>query len=291
MNRSTKSDVDASALAGGVYVVSTPIGNMGDITVRALDVLAHVAVIFCEDTRVTLKLMRHYQITTPLFALHAHNEASMIDSVLTRLRTGVAVALVSDAGTPVISDPGVRVIAAVRSHGFSVFSVPGASAPIAAMSISGLSGGPFCFIGFLPSQAGARSSAISKLPRDAGVVILFESPHRIRGLLSSLIDVWGDVSVVIAREMTKLHEEVICDLASEVLVRLPPRPRGEFVVLVTPPPDVAVSDSIIEAALHNVLGRMSRRDAVVHIAARYGLTRRDAYQRILAFKDDDAPTI
>ena len=272
-------------LDSGLYVVATPIGNMRDITLRGLDVLACADTIYCEDTRITAKLMRHYQFTTPLAALHAHSEARVTSDIITRLQKGAALALVSDAGTPLISDPGARLVAAVRTRALPIFTIPGASAPIAAMSIAGLGDGRFCFVGFLPPRAAAREKMIATLPHKAGVLILFESSRRIVALLTSMTKIWGNITIMLMREMTKYYEEVLHAPASELIAQLREHPRkGEFVVLVMPPDAPLPSQDAIDTALRIALVSMSHRDAAAHIAQIFRLKRRDIYRRILALQ-------
>ncbi len=219
-----------------LYVVATPIGNLRDITLRALDVLKNAAVIAAEDTRMTARLLQHFGITGKLLALHEHNERRAIPQVLALLARGQSVALVSDAGTPTVSDPGAQLVAAVRAAGFQVSPLPGPSAALAALSAAGFTAPHFLFHGFLPPRSGPRRRALAELARQPYTLVFFEAPHRIVESVADMRDaLGGERRAVLARELTKVYEQShACTLAELVgwLAAEPDRQRGEFVVVV-----------------------------------------------------------
>jgi 16S rRNA (cytidine1402-2'-O)-methyltransferase len=219
--------------AGCLYVVATPIGNLGDMSHRAVEVLRSVDAIASEDTRRTRKLLAHFEIRTPLVSYHEHNEERAARSIVERLERGQSVALVSDAGTPLISDPGYRLVTLAATHGIATSAVPGPCAAVAALSVSGLAVQPFHFFGFLPRKRAARRRRLEELSELTGTLVFYESPHRITAALRDMLGALGDRRAVVARELTKLHEEIrrgaLAELADEAVVR---PPRGEVVVLV-----------------------------------------------------------
>jgi 16S rRNA (cytidine1402-2'-O)-methyltransferase len=264
-------------------LVATPIGNAGDISFRALEVLRQVDVIACEDTRVTGKLMARYGIATPLLAYHEHNAARMRPLVLERLGRGETVALVSDAGTPLISDPGYKLVRAALAAGIPVRAIPGASAAITALVVSGLPPDRFLFVGFLPPRAAARRAELQQLAGVRATLIVFESASRLSGTLADMAEVLGPREAAVARELTKLYEEVrrgtLPELARHYAAAAPP--KGEIVVLVGPPPAAAADNAAIDAALRQALTTSSLRDAVASVAERLGAPRRLVYARAL----------
>jgi 16S rRNA (cytidine1402-2'-O)-methyltransferase len=218
---------------GTLYVVATPIGNLEDVTLRALRVLAEVELVLAEDTRRTRSLLTHHGLSTRLVSLHAHNEAARIDSTLAQLEDGVDVALVSDAGTPLISDPGGRLVAAARDAGCPVVPVPGASAVLAAIAGCGLQVASFTFVGFLPRAAGARRKRLEAERGRAEALVLFESPRRLRATLEALRAAFGDGRrACVARELTKLHETFVRGTLAELAEAFPEPPRGEVTIVV-----------------------------------------------------------
>ncbi len=236
----------AAPLAPGLYLVATPIGNLGDITLRALDVLRGVDRIACEDTRQTQKLLNHFGIATPTVSCHQHNERQRSAELIAALRSGGRIALVSDAGMPGISDPGAWLVPEAIAAGIPVIPIPGANAALSALIASGLPTGEFHFLGFLPEKAGARRTRLEQLaaePREAAATLLFyEAPHRIADTLADLEFVWGPgLRVVAARELTKLHEEFLRGTVAEVHQALAGRDRirGEFTLLVEAPAHTA----------------------------------------------------
>lgn len=227
----SQQDYPVSAL----YVIATPIGNIADISLRALHVLSMVDAIACEDTRNTRQLLSRYGLTKPLLAVHQHNEREMAEQLIARMRSGERIALVSDAGTPAISDPGARIVDAVRTANFRIVPLPGSSAPIAALSVSGLVQDRFLFVGFLPSSATQRSNALMALRDLSATLIFLEAPHRVLETAKTFSEVFEpDRQIVVARELTKLFEEVHRCRVSEVhdwLSANPNRIKGEFVLL------------------------------------------------------------
>jgi 16S rRNA (cytidine1402-2'-O)-methyltransferase len=277
-------------VAPGLHLVATPIGNLRDVTWRALDTLAGADVIACEDTRVTRKLLDHYGIETPLTPYHEHNAAEARPRLLGRLGDGGAVALVSDAGTPLISDPGYKLVRAVQEAGFAVTALPGASAVLTALGVAGLPTDRFFFEGFLPPREGARRARLSELARIPATLVMFESGPRLAASLADLAAVLGPREAAVCRELTKRFEEVrrgdLAVLAQHYATA--DAPRGEIVVVVAPPPEEAPPEAEeVDALLRQALARASVKDAVAEVAAATGLARRDVYQRALTLGRDD----
>jgi 16S rRNA (cytidine1402-2'-O)-methyltransferase len=274
----------APPLEPGLYLVATPIGNLRDITVRALEVLAAADLIACEDTRVSRKLLDHYGLTTPLTPYHDHNAAQARPKLLARLADGAAVALISDAGTPLVSDPGYKLVREARAAGVSVTALPGASAVLAALAVSALPTDRFFFEGFLPAKEGQRRSRIAELKRIPSTLVLFESGPRIAGALADLAVGLGAREAAICRELTKLHEEVrrgdLAALARDYAGGA--ETRGEFVIVIAPPTPDTAETTDIDTLLRQALARLSVKEAVAEIAAVTGEARRDVYQRALA---------
>ena len=275
----------APPLPAGLYLVATPIGNLRDVTVRALEVLAAADLIACEDTRVTRKLLDRYGIATPLSSYHEHNAAQARPRLLARLGDGAAIALVSDAGTPLVSDPGYKLVREARAAGASVTAVPGASAVLAALTLSGLPSDRFFFEGFLPAKETARRARIAELKRIPATLVLFETGARIAASLADLAAGFGPREAALCRELTKLHEEVrrgdLTTLAREAAQAS--EPRGEMVIVVASPDRQAEVTAVdLDSLLRQALGRVSVKDAVAEVAAVTGTPRRDVYQRALA---------
>jgi 16S rRNA (cytidine1402-2'-O)-methyltransferase len=275
----------APALPAGLYLVATPIGNLRDITVRALEVLAASDLIACEDTRVTRKLLDHYGIVTPLTAYHEHNAAQARPKLIARLGAGAAIALVSDAGTPLVSDPGYKLVREARAAGASVTALPGASAVLAALTLSALPTDHFFFEGFLPAKEAARRARIAELKRIPATLVLFESGARIAASLADLVAGLGPRAAAVCRELTKLYEEVrrgdLATLAREAAQT--GEPRGEIVIVVAPPErEREVTAVDLDALIRQALDRLSVKEAVAEIAAVTGTPRREIYQRALA---------
>jgi 16S rRNA (cytidine1402-2'-O)-methyltransferase len=285
---------DAGAeLSPGLHIVATPIGNMADITLRALDVLRAADLIACEDTRVTAKLATRYGIATRRLPYNDHNAERMRPLLLERLRRGERIALVSDAGTPLVSDPGYKLVRAVIDEALPVTFVPGAAAPLAALALSGLPADRFLFAGFPPSRQAARRSFLAELAAVPATLILFESPHRLAESLADMAEVLGDRPGAVARELTKRYEEV----RRETLAALAGHyaaagaPKGEIVIVVGPPDlaaeTAAEGEATLDARLRAALAAASLRDAAASVAAATGLPRRQVYARALALIEED----
>jgi 16S rRNA (cytidine1402-2'-O)-methyltransferase len=278
----------APSIAGGLYLVATPIGNLGDIGLRALGILATADVIACEDTRVTRRLTEHYGIATPLTPYHEHNAASARPLLLARLAAGDIVALVSDAGTPLISDPGYKLVREAREAGHAVTAVPGASSVLAALSVAALPTDRFFFEGFLPAKDVARRKRTAELARIPTTLVLFETGPRIGAALADLAQGLGHREAAVCRELTKLHEEVRRDSLGALARHYAgdAELRGEFIIVVAPPPDDGVPADDLDDLLRRALSRVSVKDAVGEVAVATGLPRRDVYRRALELAKD-----
>ncbi len=274
---------EASPLEPGLYVVATPIGNLGDMSLRGLSSLAAADAILAEDTRVTKRLLAHYGITTPLERYDEHNAQAMRPRIVQRLIEGAALALVSDAGTPLISDPGFKLVTDVAAQDVKVIAIPGASALLAGLVVSGLPTDRFFFEGFLPPKAAARRRRIKELERIPGTLVFFEAPHRTIETLEDLHAVLGPRAAAVAREMTKTFETVRRGTLMELSAQFgaEPVPRGEIVILVAPPTEGAGEVLDLDARLRLVLATMSMKDAAAVVAAEAGLPKREVYARAL----------
>ena len=267
-----------SSEGGRVYVVATPIGNLEDLSPRARRVLAEVAVIACEDTRRTARLCSRFDIATPRLSLHEHNERRRTPALLERLAAGASVALVSDAGTPLVSDPGSRFVAAAIEAGYPVVPVPGPSAVLAALVASGLPSDAFSFFGFLPRKGRARETRLADLRRAPGALVLFEAPGRLRDTLRALHEALGERRVAVARELTKAFEEIVRGRLGSLAIE---EPRGEVTIVVeaaaAPEPEMP-TDAEIDRLLEEGL---SPRDAARELALSRGIPRSRAYALVL----------
>jgi 16S rRNA (cytidine1402-2'-O)-methyltransferase len=272
---------------GTLYIVATPIGNLEDMTFRAVRILKEVDLIAAEDTRHSRKLLSHFGITRPLTSYFDHNKTLKGESLLARLRDGASVALISDAGTPCISDPGYQLVRDAVAAGITVVPLPGASATVAALSASGLPTDAFTFAGFLPNRQGKRRERLAELKDEGRVVVLYEAPHRLRAALADLRGVCGDRQVVVARELTKLYEEFVRGSVTEVLASFADREvKGEIVLLVAPAEKVTMAidpDTILAHYLADET--LSFRDAVDRAAQESGLPRREVYARALILRE------
>ena len=274
----------------GLYLVATPIGNLGDITLRALEVLAGADVIACEDTRVTRKLTERYGISTPLTPYHEHNAAEARPKLLARLAEGQAVALVSDAGTPLISDPGYKLALAAREAGHPVTALPGASAVLTALNVAGLPTDRFFFEGFLPPKQGARQKRIAALAAIPATLVFFESGPRLAASLADLAQGLGAREAAVCRELTKLHEEVrrgALDELARMLMRKAPKRAARSSSWSRRRPSARPPDADIDDLLRQALARVSVKDAVGEVALMTGRPRRDVYQRALELSKED----
>jgi len=274
-------------MSGTLFVVATPIGNLEDITARALRVLREVALIAAEDTRRTAKLLAKFAIPTPTTSLHEHNEAAKTAALLARLQAGESLALVSDAGTPVISDPGRLLVRQAIEHGITVESVPGPSAVMAALAASGFASDTFTFLGFPPTRSSARRGWFKRARTSGGTVVFFEAPHRIRSTLKEFGELTNVEAVAVWREMTKLHQELVYGPINSVLERLND-PRGEFTVVANiglmtklgapePPPDHSI---MREFGRLTHLEGLTRRAAMAALSRKHGMKTNDVYRAI-----------
>lgn len=268
------------AHAGVLYVVATPIGNLEDITLRALRILREVNLITAEDTRVTRKLLSHYEIHTPLTSLHEYSPPAKIEELAQRLLAGESIALVTDAGTPTLSDPGSALIRRAREVGVSVLCVPGASAVTAAMSLAGLAEGRFVFDGFPPRKSKERRTYLQSLQAEQRAVVWFEAPHRLTALLRDVLGVLGDHELFLARELTKQFEEARVAKVSEWLAhfeRMPP--RGEFTLILLPrePAPLPPPEDPLQVVRELIAQGLGEKDALKETARRTGLSRRTLY--------------
>jgi 16S rRNA (cytidine1402-2'-O)-methyltransferase len=283
--------VEAPGLAAGLYIVATPIGNLRDITLRALETLAAANLIACEDTRVTRRLLDHYGIATPLTPYHEHNAAAARPKLLAHLAAGESVALVSDAGTPLVSDPGFKLVREARDAGHTVIALPGASATLAALASAGLPTDRFFFEGFLPAKQGQRKTRITELARIPATLILFESGPRLPDALADLATALGEREAAVCRELTKLHEEIRRGTLTELAQAYAEgaETRGEIVIVIAPPDaDAAILDEgEIDAMLRRALDRVSVKDAVSEVASATGRPRREIYARALALTGEN----
>ena len=277
-------DVAARALPPGLYLVATPIGNLGDITLRALETLAAADLIACEDTRVTTRLLDRYAIRTPLTPYHDHNAQAARPKILARIRDGGAVALVSDAGTPLISDPGYRLVRAAQDAGAAVTAIPGSSAVLTALGVAGLPTDRFFFEGFLPPKEAARRTRAGELARIPATLVLFESGPRVAAALGALAAELGDRAAAVCRELTKLHEEIRRGTLAELAAHYADggETRGEFVLVIAPPAAPAPSAEDVDALLREALRSQTLKDAVGAVAAATGEPRQQVYRRALA---------
>jgi len=273
---------------GVLYVVATPIGNLEDITLRALKVLKAVQLVAAEDTRRSGNLLRHFQIETKILSVHAHNESGRVERILATLERGESVALVTDAGTPAISDPGAILVARVRSAGFRVEPIPGANAVVAAVSASGVDTSGFTFLGFPPIRSKDREIWFGHLVTAASerLVVFYEAPHKLQKTLAALVDLVKR-PIIVARELTKIHEEIVLGTPSELLERFK-APQGEFTVLIPPPSGAeratVSAENIADSDVMLIFGQItdsrrfsSKKEAAKAVGERIGLTAKQVY--------------
>lgn len=283
---------EAEPLAPGLYVVATPIGNLKDVSFRALSVLAAADAVLAEDTRVTKTLLAHYGITTPLVAYHEHSNEAVRERMIHRIREGQALALVSDAGTPLVSDPGYRLVQAAIEEGLTVTPIPGPSAVLTALVVSGLPTDRFFFEGFLPPKSAARRARLSEIASIPGTLMLFEGPHRLPEMLADAAAVLGERQAVVARELTKMFETIrrgtLPELAETFAQEGPP--KGEIVVLIgeaTKAMQAEKSDAALDGRLEAALKSHSIKDAAAIVAAELNMPKREVYARALALAKKD----
>ena len=274
-------------MAGLLYLVATPIGNLEDITYRAVRVLREADLIACEDTRQTRKLLDHYQIDKPTTSYHEHNETERSVELASRMAAGAVIALVSDAGMPLVSDPGYRLVRAAIEMGVPVQAIPGPSAALTALAASGLPTDSFRFGGFLPSKPGQRAKALEALADEHATLIFYEAPHRILEALEAIEQTLGPRPVVVARELTKIHEEYIRGTAAEVRAQLEARDavRGEMTLLIGKATAPAPDDTPLEEAVERlIVAGTPRMDAIKQVARQRGLSKREVYDQLLREK-------
>ncbi len=271
-------------MSGQLYLVATPIGNLEDITYRAVRLLREADLIACEDTRHTHKLLEHYGIQKPTISYHEHNEAERTEELASRLLAGSTIALVSDAGMPLVSDPGYRLVRAAIECGVPVYAVPGPSAVLTALAASGLPTDSFHFGGFLPVKPGQRAKVLEALAEEHATLIFYEAPHRILEALEAVEAALGPRNVVVARELTKLHEEYLRGTAAEIHAQLAARDviKGEMTLLIgkatAPPPDDTPLEEAVQTLIQDGVARM---DAIKQVARRRGLSKREVYDQLL----------
>ena len=273
-------------MAGILYLVATPIGNLGDLSPRAVETLAGADFIAAEDTRVSVKLLNHFDIKKPLVSYHEHNRAAAGQAILTRLLGGEICALVTDAGTPAISDPGQELVALCAENGVTVQAIPGCCAAIAALAVSGLDTRRFTFEGFLPSGKKERRMALEELTGEARTMVFHEAPHRLRATLADMAEVLGDRPVALCRELTKLHEDTVrTTLAQAAAYYAANEPRGEYVLVVAGREKQQGPQLTLEQGVERVLrlreDGMRMKDAVRQVADDTGLSRNDLYDAAL----------
>ena len=279
--------IDRRHVEPGLYVVSTPIGNLGDVTLRALETLASVDLIACEDTRVTGKLLARYQIKVPMLPYHEHNAARNGPRILDRLSQGQSVALVSDAGTPIVSDPGAALVRQAREAGHKVVPVPGASAVLAALVGSGISADQWTFAGFLPSKKDARIKQLQSFSNHPGMLVFFESPNRLAASLTDMSAVFGkDRKACVCRELTKLHEEFMTDRLDKLVETYLDRTvKGEIVILVSQADQEPIEN--VDGLLSELLTSHSVSRAASEAASLTGLSKKMLYRRALELAGKD----
>jgi 16S rRNA (cytidine1402-2'-O)-methyltransferase len=289
-NASGNAAAAANAAGGCLYLVGTPIGNLEDITLRALRILKEVDQIACEDTRHTQKLLGHYDIHKPLVSYHEHNELTRAPELTVALEQGAKIALVSDAGTPLVSDPGHRLVTLCLRHHIPIVPIPGPSALLAALSASGLPNEEFLFVGFLPARSGERRRELERLRIEDRTIVLYEAPHRVTECVADAREVLGNRSACIAREVTKVHEEFRRGKLSDLLTSLEERPaRGEITLLIGPEDAAdartrANSTQSLADRVEELIrqAKLDRKDALKLAAKERGLTRRDAYDKLVS---------
>ena len=280
----------APALEPGLHITATPIGNLGDITLRALATLAAADVVLCEDTRVSARLLDRYGIKAVTKPYHEHNAEAVRPAIIEALKSGAGYALISDAGVPLVSDPGYRLVRACVDEGIKVHSLPGASSTLTALTLSGLPSDAFAFIGFLPQKEKARVDFLMRFKPVPSTLIAFESPHRVLDALADIDSVFMNRNMALCRELTKLHEEVLRGTAAEIRAVLETREsiKGEIVLVIGPPSDEheTVSDDVIESAITTALQEHSASKAASLVSKEFGLAKEDIYARILRRKSD-----
>ena len=294
MNENSHSDSTVQTRRGCLYLVATPIGNLEDITLRALRILKEVDQIACEDTRHTLKLLNHFDIHKPLVSYHDHNELTRASELVLAMERGASVALVSDAGMPLVSDPGHRLVTLAIRHHIPVIPVPGPAALLAALSASGLPNEEFLFLGFLPARSGERQRALERLRIEDRTLVLYEAPHRIHDTIADAVAILGDRPACLAREVTKVHEEFRRGKLTDIFQTLNEHPaKGEITLVIGPAEKGAPGANIdtaqslaarVDELMHQA--KLDRKEALKLAAKERGMTKRDAYRQLL---DENPP--
>ena len=280
-------------MSGVLFVVATPLGNLEDLSVRARQILTEVDLIACEDTRHTRKLLSHCQIHTPTTSYHEHNEAAKAQALVTQLQEGKQIALVSDAGTPLLSDPGYRLVHSCREKKIPVYSIPGPSAATAALSISGLSADRFLFVGFLPRRTSAQREQLQKIAQEESTLLIYLPPHGLLSTLKRILQILGDRQAFLIREMTKLHETHYFGHLKEILKTVEQeRPRGEYTLVLegaSSQPHQVSSEIDVAAYVHGLIKihGLTRGEAIKTAARELGLPKREVYRRVLIGPDPD----
>ncbi|MCB1651782.1 MAG: 16S rRNA (cytidine(1402)-2'-O)-methyltransferase [Alphaproteobacteria bacterium] len=281
---------DGRKLRAGLYLVATPIGNLRDISLRALDTLAAADIVACEDTRVTGKLLAHYGLSKKLLSYNDHSDDKRRTALVEAVASGKVVALVSDAGCPLVSDPGYKLVRAVQKSGGLVTSLPGASSVLSALQLSGLPSDRFTFLGFLPSKAQARCGVFEEWVEADCTLIVFETAPRLLKSLADIRNVFGERNVAVVRELTKMYEEVRCEGISALIeyYEMHGAPKGEIVLVIAPPEARDFSPQALEALLKTALGTMGTKDAAAHVAAQTGQSRKALYDLALKMAKNNA---
>lgn len=276
-------------MTGTLYIIATPIGNLEDITYRAVRILGEVDLIAAEDTRHSLKLLNHFNISKPMTSYFDHNQQFKGERILNSLRQGRSVALISDAGTPCVSDPGFQLVRAAAQEGIAVIPVPGACAAVTAISGSGLPSDIFTFAGFPPARQGKRRTFLADLAGLPGTLVLYEAPHRLEETLRDIGEVLGERSIVVARELTKIHEEFIRGAITDVMAAITPdKARGEVVILIAPGEQVRQAAEPLDKLLRKLLvdDKLSVKDAARKAAELTGVSRNEAYSEAIRQRND-----
>ncbi len=266
-------------MQSGLYIVGTPIGNLSDMSPRAVDILQHVDLIAAEDTRVFGKLAAHFDIQTPRVSCHDHNERDVVDDLVAKIQSGMAIAAVSDAGMPGISDPGFRLVRAARAAGVPVWVVPGPTAAISALVLSGFPTDRFTFCGFFDPKKVRDDNRIRH------TIIYYESPNRIMETIATLATVMPERRVAIVREITKIHEQAIIGYPAELMSMTPP--RGEIVIVIDAAPDKKMTDAEISDIVNDIVATSSTKSAAAAVAARAGISKKEAYRRLITKGEDN----
>lgn len=282
-------DIQKQDLKAGLYIIATPIGNLRDITLRALDTAASVDVVYCEDTRVSGKLLAHYGIKAKLHSYNDHNADDKRGGIIKRIQGGDAVALISDAGMPLISDPGYKLVRDAADAGVYVTTIPGANAPLSALQLSGLPSDNFTFIGFLPTKAGARDAVLQKWKSAPSTLIVFESANRLSKTLSAIYEIMGAREVAVVREITKMFEESRRDSIENLIEYYTQNgaPKGEIVLVIeAQSQDTALNQSDVDAMILDALKTVKTKEAAALVAQKTSLPKKDIYARALELKNE-----